>query len=101
MASRGGCWGGGGGGPPISPPPPPRQYGLDRKQFNKPLAQTQLYQLKLANMMTEISLGLQASLRVGRLLDDANAAPEMISIIKRNNCGKALDAARHDRDMHG
>jgi len=78
-----------------------RQYGLDRKQFNKPLAQTQLYQLKLANMMTEISLGLQASLRVGRLLDDANAAPEMISIIKRNNCGKALDAARHARDMHG
>ena len=78
-----------------------RQYGLDRKQFNKPLAQTQLFQLKLANMMTEISLGLQASLRVGRLLDDANAAPEMISIIKRNNCGKALDAARLSRDMHG
>ena len=78
-----------------------RQYGLDRKQFGKPLAQTQLYQLKLANMMTEISLGLQASLRVGRLLDDANAAPEMISIIKRNNCGKALDAARMARDMHG
>ena len=78
-----------------------RQYGLDRKQFNKPLAQTQLYQLKLANMMTEISLGLQASLRVGRLLDEANAAPEMISIVKRNNCGKALDAARHARDMHG
>ena len=78
-----------------------RQYGLDRKQFGKPLAQTQLYQLKLANMMTEISLGLQASLRVGRLLDEANAAPEMISIIKRNNCGKALDAARMARDMHG
>ncbi|MDD8022634.1 MAG: acyl-CoA dehydrogenase [Paracoccaceae bacterium] len=78
-----------------------RQYGLDRKQFNKPLAQTQLYQLKLANMLTEISLGLQACLRVGRLMDDANAAPEMISIIKRNNCGKALDAARHARDMHG
>ena len=78
-----------------------RQYGLDRKQFNKPLAQTQLYQLKLANMMTEISLGLQASLRVGRLLDEANAAPEMISIVKRNNCGKALEAARHARDMHG
>ena len=78
-----------------------RQYGLDRKQFGKPLAQTQLFQLKLANMMTEISLGLQASLRVGRLLDDANAAPEMISIIKRNNCGKALDAARMSRDMHG
>ena len=78
-----------------------RGYGLDRKQFGKPLAQTQLFQLKLANMMTEISLGLQASLRVGRLLDDANAAPEMISIIKRNNCGKALDAARLSRDMHG
>ncbi len=78
-----------------------RQYGLDRKQFGKPLAQTQLYQLKLANMMTEISLGLQASLRVGRLMDEANAAPEMISIIKRNNCGKALDAARLARDMHG
>ncbi|MBA3909266.1 MAG: acyl-CoA dehydrogenase, partial [Rhodobacter sp.] len=78
-----------------------RQYGLDRKQFGKPLAQTQLFQLKLANMMTEISLGLQASLRVGRLMDDANAAPEMISIVKRNNCGKALDAARMARDMHG
>ena len=78
-----------------------RQYGLDRRQFGKPIAQTQLYQLKLANMMTEISLGLQASLRVGRLLDDANAAPEMISMIKRNNCGKALDAARMARDMHG
>ncbi len=78
-----------------------RQYGLDRKQFGKPLAGTQLYQLKLANMMTEISLGLQASLRVGRLLDEANAAPEMISIIKRNNCGKALDCARWARDMHG
>ena len=78
-----------------------RQYGLDRKQFGKPLAQTQLFQLKLANMMTEISLGLQASLRVGRLMDEANAAPEMISIVKRNNCGKALDAARLARDMHG
>jgi glutaryl-CoA dehydrogenase len=78
-----------------------RQYGLDRKQFGKPIAGTQLYQLKLANMMTEISLGLQASLRVGRLLDEANAAPEMISIVKRNNCGKALDAARWARDMHG
>ena len=64
-----------------------RQYGLDRKQFGRPIAQTQLYQLKLANMLTEISLGLQASLRVGRLLDEANAAPEMISIVKRNNCG--------------
>ncbi|MFT5632080.1 MAG: glutaryl-CoA dehydrogenase [Gammaproteobacteria bacterium] len=78
-----------------------RQYGLDRKQFGKPLAQTQLHQLKLANMLTEISLGLQATLRVGRLLDEAQAAPEMISIIKRNNCGKALDIARVSRDMHG
>ncbi len=78
-----------------------RQYGLDRKQFGKPLAGMQIYQLKLANMMTEISLGLQASLRVGRLMDEANAAPEMISIVKRNNCGKALEAARHARDMHG
>ena len=78
-----------------------RQYGLDRKQFNKPLAQTQIFQLKLANMLTEINLGLQASLRVGRLMDAANAAPEMISIIKRNNCGKALEIARHARDMHG
>jgi glutaryl-CoA dehydrogenase len=78
-----------------------RQYGLDRKQFNKPLAQTQLYQLKLANMMTDIALGMQASLQVGRLMDNANAAPEMISIIKRNNCGKALEIARHSRDMHG
>ncbi|SEC04353.1 acyl-CoA dehydrogenase [Rhodobacter sp. 24-YEA-8] len=78
-----------------------RQYGLDRKQFGKPIAQTQLYQLKLANMLTQISLGLQASLRVGRLLDEANAAPEMISLIKRNNCGIALEAARHARDMHG
>lgn len=78
-----------------------RQYGLDRKQFGKPLAQTQLFQLKLANMQTEISLGLQAALRVGRLMDEAKAAPEMISIIKRNNCGKALEIARHARDMHG
>jgi glutaryl-CoA dehydrogenase len=78
-----------------------RQYGLDRKQFGKPIAGTQLFQLKLANMMTEISLGLQASLRVGRLMDEANAAPEMISLIKRNNCGKALEAARWARDMHG
>ena len=78
-----------------------RQYGLDRKQFDKPLAQTQLYQKKLADMMTEISLGLQASLRVGRLMDEAKAAPEMISLVKRNNCGKALDIARHARDMHG
>ena len=78
-----------------------RQYGLDRKQFNRPLANTQIYQLKLANMLTEITLGLQASLRVGRLMDEAQAAPEMISIVKRNNCGKALDIARWARDMHG
>ena len=78
-----------------------RQYGLDRKQFNRPLAQTQLFQKKLADMQTEIALGLQASLRVGRLMDEANAAPEMISMIKRNNCGKALDIARLSRDMHG
>ena len=78
-----------------------RQYGLDRHQFGKPLAQTQLHQLKLANMMTEIALGMQGSLRVGRLLDKAEAAPEMISIIKRNNCGKALEIARWARDMHG
>lgn len=78
-----------------------RQYGLDRKQFDKPLAQTQLFQKKLADMQTEIALGLQASLQVGRLMDQANAAPEMISIIKRNNCGKALDIARNARDMHG
>ncbi len=77
------------------------QYGLDRKQFGKPLAQMQLFQLKLANMQTEISLGLQAALRVGRLMDEANAAPEMVSIIKRNNCGKALEIARDARDMHG
>ena len=77
------------------------QYGLDRKQFGRPLAQTQLYQKKLADMQTEISLGLQGSLRVGRLMDEANAAPEMISIVKRNNCGKALDIARMARDMHG
>ncbi len=78
-----------------------RQYGLDRKQFGKPLAQTQLFQKKLADMMTEIALGLQGALRVGRLMDEANAAPEMISLIKRNNCGKALDIARMSRDMHG
>ena len=77
------------------------QYGLDRKQFNKPLAQTQLFQKKLADMQTEIALGLQASLRVGRLMDEGRAAPEMISIVKRNNCGKALDIARQSRDMHG
>lgn len=78
-----------------------RQYGLDRKQFGKPLAQTQLYQKKLADMLTEISLGLQACLRVGRLFEEDKMAPEMISVIKRNNCGKALEIARHARDMHG
>ncbi|MEI4485922.1 acyl-CoA dehydrogenase [Frigidibacter sp. MR17.14] len=78
-----------------------RSYGLDRKQFGKPLAGMQLYQKKLADMQTEIALGTQAALRVGRLLDEAQAAPEMISIIKRNNCGKALDIARMARDMHG
>ncbi len=78
-----------------------RQYGLDRRQFGRPLANTQIFQLKLANMMTDIALGLQGSLRVGRLLDEANAAPEMISIVKRNNCGKALEIARAARDMHG
>ena len=76
-------------------------YGLERHQFNKPLAANQLYQKKLADMQTEIALGLQAALRVGRLLDQAEAAPEMISLIKRNNCGKALDIARLARDMHG
>ncbi len=78
-----------------------RQYGLDRKQFNRPLAQTQLFQKKLADMQTEISLGLQGSLRVGRLMDEGRMAPEMISLVKRNNCGKALDIARMARDMHG
>ena len=78
-----------------------RQYGLDRQQFRRPLAQTQLYQKKLADMQTEIALGLQATLQVGRLMDEARAAPEMISLIKRNNCGKALDIARMARDMHG
>ncbi len=78
-----------------------RQYGLDRHQFNRPLAQTQLFQKKLADMQTEIVLGLQGSLRVGRLFDEGKMAPEMISIVKRNNCGKALDIARQARDMHG
>jgi len=78
-----------------------RQYGLDRQQFGVPLASKQLYQLKLANMMSEIALGLQASLRVGRLMDEGRFAPEMISIVKRNNVGKALDIARAARDMHG
>lgn len=78
-----------------------RQYGLDRKQFDKPLAQTQLFQTKLANMQTEITLGLQASLRAGRLIDSGKWDPTMISLIKRNNCGKSLDIARMSRDMHG
>jgi len=78
-----------------------RQYGLDRIQFKRPLAQTQLFQKKLADMQTDITLGLQAALQVGRLMDQAKAAPEMISMIKRNNCGKALDIARLARDMHG
>ena len=78
-----------------------RQYVLDRKQFGRPLAATQLVQKKLADMQTEIALGLQASLRVGRLFDEGRAAPEMISLVKRNNCGKALDIARAARDMHG
>jgi glutaryl-CoA dehydrogenase len=78
-----------------------RQYTLDRKQFNRPLAATQLVQKKLADMETEITLGLQGVLRLGRLFDDGKMAPEMISIMKRNNCGKALDIARVARDMHG
>jgi glutaryl-CoA dehydrogenase len=78
-----------------------RRYTLERHQFGRPLAATQLVQKKLADMMTEIALGLQASLRVGRLLDAGAAAPEMISLVKRNNCGKALDIARTARDMHG
>jgi glutaryl-CoA dehydrogenase len=78
-----------------------RDYGLERQQFGRPLAQTQLFQKKLADMQTEIALGLQAALRVGRLFDEGKLAPEMVSLIKRNNCGKALDIARMARDMHG
>ncbi|MFP6757582.1 MAG: acyl-CoA dehydrogenase family protein, partial [Alphaproteobacteria bacterium] len=78
-----------------------RQYVLDRKQFGRPLAATQLIQKKLADMQTEITLGLQAALRVGRLKDEGRATPEMMSLIKRNNTGKALDIARVARDMHG
>jgi glutaryl-CoA dehydrogenase len=78
-----------------------RTYTLERKQFGRPLAQTQLVQKKLADMQTEIALGLQASLRVGRLFDEGRMAPEMISLVKRNNCGKALEIARMARDMHG
>ena len=78
-----------------------RTYGLDRKQFGTPLAGRQLYQKKLADMETEIALGLQASLRVGRLMDEGRFAPEMVSLVKRNNVGKALEIARMSRDMHG
>ena len=78
-----------------------RQYGLDRHQFSRPLAATQLFQKKLADMQTEITLGLSAALHAGRLLDEGRLAPEAISLIKRNNCGKALDIARTARDMHG
>jgi glutaryl-CoA dehydrogenase len=78
-----------------------RDYVLERKQFGRPLAATQLVQKKLADMQTEIALGLQGALRVGRLFDEGRAAPEMISLVKRNNCGKALDIARLARDMHG
>ncbi len=78
-----------------------RQYGLDRKQFGKPLAKTQLFQKKLADMQTEIALGTQSALQLGRLMEQGKAAPEMISLMKRNNCGKALDIARASRDMHG
>ncbi|WP_067184609.1 acyl-CoA dehydrogenase [Sphingopyxis granuli] len=78
-----------------------RQYGLDRKQFGRPLAATQLHQKKLADMMVDIAMGLQSSLRVGRLMDEGRFAPEMVSMVKRNNVGKALDIARQARDMHG
>jgi glutaryl-CoA dehydrogenase len=78
-----------------------RDYALERKQFGRPLAATQLVQKKLADMQTEIALGLQACLRVGQLMDAGRSAPEMISLIKRNNCGKALDVARLARDIHG
>jgi glutaryl-CoA dehydrogenase len=78
-----------------------RQYTLDRKQFGRPLAANQLIQKKLADMQTEITIGLQSCLRVGRLFDEGKMAPEMISMIKRNSCGKSLDIARMARDMHG
>jgi glutaryl-CoA dehydrogenase len=78
-----------------------RQYTLDRPQFGRPLAANQIIQLKLANMMTEITLGLQGALRMGRLMDEDKVTPEMISLVKRNSCGKALEIARHARDMHG
>jgi glutaryl-CoA dehydrogenase len=78
-----------------------RNYTLDRKQFGRPLAANQLIQKKLADMQTEIALGLQGCLRLGRLFDEHNASAELISLMKRNNCGKALDIARTARDMHG
>jgi glutaryl-CoA dehydrogenase len=78
-----------------------RQYTLDRQQFGRPLAQNQLIQKKLADMQTEITIGLQSVLRVGRLMDEDRVAPEMISLVKRNSCGKALEIARMARDMHG
>ncbi|MEM6729567.1 MAG: acyl-CoA dehydrogenase family protein, partial [Pseudomonadota bacterium] len=78
-----------------------RQYGLDRKQFGKPLAQTQLFQKKLADMQTDIALGLQGAHRLGQMMDAGDASPELISLMKRSNCGKALDIARHACDMHG
>ena len=78
-----------------------RQYTLDRRQFGKPLAATQLVQLKLANMQTEIGLGLLGCLRAGRMFDEGTLAAETISLLKRNNCGRALDIARMARDMHG
>ncbi|MBV8764305.1 MAG: acyl-CoA dehydrogenase, partial [Hyphomicrobiales bacterium] len=78
-----------------------RDYTLNRKQFGRPLAANQLVQKKLADMQTEISLGLQAALRAGRMFDEGKLSPETISLIKRNNCGKALDIARQARDMHG
>ena len=78
-----------------------RQYTLDRPQFGRPLAANQIIQLKLANMMTEITLGLQSVLRVGRLMDKDKSTPEMVSLVKRNSCGKALEIARNSRDMHG
>lgn len=78
-----------------------REYVMERKAFGRPLAATQLMQKKLADMQTEIALGFQAALRVGRLMDQGEAAPEMVSLIKRNNCGKALEIARVSRDMHG
>jgi len=78
-----------------------RDYGVQRVQFGRPIAQTQLFQRKLADMQTEITLGLQAVLRVGRMFDQGKAAPELISLVKRNNCGKALEIARLARDMHG